>query len=473
MELTRTEFSRWPCRICERQSTGVHYGVVSCEGCKAFYKRSVEKSVNYKCDFGDKCDVAHNSRERCKACRFRKCQSVGMSFHAVKMGRISKAERDKFHVELAKSAKHSIPACVMDEQEEHPSGHQTNPNTARQFIPSLAVAETPLGRGKFGVIRSLSDVREQITEPEKSSEIKPDDQSDLCHRTIQAVRPYKTFSSLVPDDRSTIADVMDIMNKKNLSAPFRPVRMFLQKTAGAVLHAVEVVYGDEIKLWTEFMTEALSCGRIPVQPQTTKQRMLEIIQQTLKDSIVKTGNFISMLPGFSELDVTDQKIIIIEKYLIIWLVHHARYIRNGEMYYVVGPEKIHYCRYWLDRLFAEPEYFRTVFSFAAAVNDIGLTLTETYLLGAIAVFRPDTTNARNKEAMAFSHAFYVDVVFYLVGKRLSGGERTTAFSKLERLIDTFPVIHKLAVNYVNAWELTNYPIKTSTGISFRVLLNRE
>lgn len=61
------------------QTSGYHYGVTSCEGCKGFFRRSIQKQIEYRCLREGKCHVIRLNRNRCQYCRFMKCLSVGMS----------------------------------------------------------------------------------------------------------------------------------------------------------------------------------------------------------------------------------------------------------------------------------------------------------------------------------------------------------------------------------------------------------
>ncbi|KAF1576407.1 Retinoic acid receptor beta, partial [Eudyptes moseleyi] len=36
-----------PCFVCSDKSSGYHYGVSSCEGCKGFFRRSIQKNMVY------------------------------------------------------------------------------------------------------------------------------------------------------------------------------------------------------------------------------------------------------------------------------------------------------------------------------------------------------------------------------------------------------------------------------------------
>ncbi|XP_064646082.1 nuclear receptor subfamily 4 group A member 2-like isoform X3 [Lineus longissimus] len=66
------------CAVCGDNAACQHYGVRTCEGCKGFFKRTVQKNAKYVC-LGDKnCPVDKRRRNRCQFCRFQKCLAVGM-----------------------------------------------------------------------------------------------------------------------------------------------------------------------------------------------------------------------------------------------------------------------------------------------------------------------------------------------------------------------------------------------------------
>ncbi|XP_077994350.1 nuclear hormone receptor E75-like [Glandiceps talaboti] len=79
-----------PCKVCGDKSSGFHYGVMACEGCKGFFRRSIQKKIEYRCHFSGNCLIERMNRNRCQHCRFKKCVSVGMSKDSVRIGRYSK-----------------------------------------------------------------------------------------------------------------------------------------------------------------------------------------------------------------------------------------------------------------------------------------------------------------------------------------------------------------------------------------------
>ncbi|XP_071084218.1 orphan steroid hormone receptor 2-like isoform X2 [Haliotis cracherodii] len=67
-----------PCVVCGDRASGRHYGAISCEGCKGFFKRSIRKQLGYACRGARDCPVTKLHRNRCQYCRLQKCLAVGM-----------------------------------------------------------------------------------------------------------------------------------------------------------------------------------------------------------------------------------------------------------------------------------------------------------------------------------------------------------------------------------------------------------
>ncbi|XP_076454474.1 retinoic acid receptor alpha-like isoform X2 [Babylonia areolata] len=79
-----------PCVVCNDKSSGYHYGVSSCEGCKGFFRRSVQKNMQYTCHKDHACPINKVTRNRCQFCRLQKCLAMGMSKEAVRNDRNKK-----------------------------------------------------------------------------------------------------------------------------------------------------------------------------------------------------------------------------------------------------------------------------------------------------------------------------------------------------------------------------------------------
>lgn len=66
------------CGVCGDQAKGYHFNALTCEGCKGFFRRAIKRSSSLQCTYLNKCIITKNNRRSCQACRFRKCQAIGM-----------------------------------------------------------------------------------------------------------------------------------------------------------------------------------------------------------------------------------------------------------------------------------------------------------------------------------------------------------------------------------------------------------
>ncbi|XP_038143914.1 nuclear receptor subfamily 5, group A, member 5 [Cyprinodon tularosa] len=83
------------CPVCGDKVSGYHYGLLTCESCKGFFKRSVQNNKHYTCSEQQSCPMNLSQRKRCPFCRFQKCLAVGMRREAVRSDRM-RGGRNKF-----------------------------------------------------------------------------------------------------------------------------------------------------------------------------------------------------------------------------------------------------------------------------------------------------------------------------------------------------------------------------------------
>ena len=56
--------------------TGKHYGAISCDGCKGFFRRSVRKNPVYECRHQNSCTIDKDKRNQCRHCRWKYVERV-------------------------------------------------------------------------------------------------------------------------------------------------------------------------------------------------------------------------------------------------------------------------------------------------------------------------------------------------------------------------------------------------------------
>ncbi|KAK0424229.1 hypothetical protein QR680_008559 [Steinernema hermaphroditum] len=120
MDLGLDPLSEEKCLVCGDRATGTHYGVVSCNGCKGFFRRTILRNQKFTCRFQKQCVIDKNFRCACRYCRFQKCVSVGMRREAIQY------ERDSIGATSPKKRRDSSPIGTMPTQV-HAAGHGQNP----------------------------------------------------------------------------------------------------------------------------------------------------------------------------------------------------------------------------------------------------------------------------------------------------------------------------------------------------------
>ena len=67
------------CQVCGANANGYNFDAITCESCKAFFRRNAFRPRNeFRCINNENCVITINTRKKCKKCRIDKCFKVGM-----------------------------------------------------------------------------------------------------------------------------------------------------------------------------------------------------------------------------------------------------------------------------------------------------------------------------------------------------------------------------------------------------------
>ncbi|XP_071323745.1 estrogen receptor 2a isoform X2 [Trachinotus anak] len=132
------------CAVCHDYASGYHYGVWSCEGCKAFFKRSIQGNNDYICPATNQCTIDKNRRKSCQACRLRKCCQVGMTKCGMRKEQGNyKSPKTRRLTRLSSQSRANRPKALTGPAEGLLNEPQRPALTSEQLIERIMEAEPP------------------------------------------------------------------------------------------------------------------------------------------------------------------------------------------------------------------------------------------------------------------------------------------------------------------------------------------
>ncbi|XP_032307086.1 probable nuclear hormone receptor HR3 isoform X3 [Drosophila ananassae] len=353
-----------PCKVCGDKSSGVHYGVITCEGCKGFFRRSQSSVVNYQCPRNKQCVVDRVNRNRCQYCRLQKCLKLGMSRDAVKFGRMSKKQREKvedevrFHRAQMRAQSDAAPdSSVYDTQtpsssdqlhhNNYNSGGYSNNEVGYGSPYGYSASVTPQQTMQYDISADYVDSttyepRSTIIDPEFISHADGDINDVLIKTLAEAHNNTNTKLEAVHDMfRKQPQDVSRILYYKNL--------------------------GPE-ELW-------LDCA----------EKLTQMIQNIIE--------FAKLIPGFMRLSQDDQILLLKTGSFELAIVRMSRLLdlsQNAVLYGdVMLPQEAFYT--------SDSEEMRLVsriFQTAKSIAELKLTETELALYQSLVLLWPERNGVR-------------------------------------------------------------------------------
>ncbi|XP_025913087.1 retinoic acid receptor beta isoform X5 [Apteryx rowi] len=206
-----------PCFVCQDKSSGYHYGVSACEGCKGFFRRSIQKNMVYTCHREKNCVINKVTRNRCQYCRLQKCFEVGMSKESVRNDR-NKKKKEPSKQESTEN--YEMTAELDDLTEKIRKAHQ-------ETFPSLCQL------GKYTTNSSADHrVRLDLGLWDKFSELA----TKCIIKIVEFAKRLPGFTSL------TIADQITLLKAACLDILLLPLEM--DDTETGLLSAICLICGD-------------------------------------------------------------------------------------------------------------------------------------------------------------------------------------------------------------------------------------
>ncbi|XP_045467515.1 probable nuclear hormone receptor HR3 isoform X7 [Harmonia axyridis] len=360
----RAQIEIIPCKVCGDKSSGVHYGVITCEGCKGFFRRSQSSVVNYQCPRNKNCVVDRVNRNRCQYCRLQKCLRLGMSRDAVKFGRMSKKQREKvedevrFHRAQMRAQSDSAPDSSVFEQQ--------TPSSSDQLHHS------------FNGYSYSNDVGNYTSYYTGATQVQTTMGYDISADYVDSTTAYD------PSPRLDLIDTNSLMHALGNTDPAQMRELILSSIRDAFVRSCQFT---QDQLQEMFRKPIDHCRLLFYKNMSHEEIWLESAHK-LTSVVQQIIEFAKLLPGFMKLSQDDQIVLLKQGAFEVALCLLSRYIDLTNNSILIGDMMIPQDAFYSADT-SEFKLVTSVFELTKSITELKLTDEELGLFAASVLISPE------------------------------------------------------------------------------------
>ncbi|XP_070536082.1 nuclear receptor ROR-alpha A-like isoform X2 [Ptychodera flava] len=361
-----------PCKVCGDKSSGVHYGVISCEGCKGFFRRCINNKADFLCPRDKSCEVNRTNRNRCQYCRLQKCITLGMSKDAVKFGRMSKRQREKVFKELEKLDVKKI------KREPDPMPGPPKPTSPVMNKPPPIEGTMP-----HPPIRSLATTAAMYNYPTQAVQTSP-----TTHFPIGL--QHSQQSSVASHHTPSVA-------AGPLNIDPRQAELDQLTTAITISHHQTCIYSTA--QLASMRATAQDALKTKVEPVWSQDEVWLKMAEYLTSHMTRIIHFAKMIPGFLNFCQEDQIILIKSGGLEVILIRLGRLFDNN-----TGTFPMWDGNFTLEHLkslgvISHDSFFESMFDLSRNISGLNLSEEEIALFSAVVLITGDRNGLKDRRSV--------------------------------------------------------------------------
>lgn len=434
------------CKVCGDIASGFHYGVHACEGCKGFFRRSIQQNINYKmCVKNENCLIMRMNRNRCQHCRFKKCLSVGMSRDAVRFGRIPKREKQRLLDEMQSymNSLNESAAIEMESPSMRDTAHSPVDGNSKESIGAISRAyrdifttgntstngqeRAPKGANIITTPTNNNNNTSPFSQDASFSQVSSQPNSAQSYKSCP-VAPNENQPTFHNVDNNRYAFLVSTNQNHDQSNSTIPQR------GGSANHNVFCNSGNAAnqpscpwKLASGAKVLACPLNACPVSgADRTSQEIWESFSQCFTPAVKEVVEFAKGIPGFQELSQQDQVMLLKSGTFQVLMVRFCT-LFNAEQRTVTFLNGQTYPLSTL-RILGMGSLLDAMFEFSEKLASLGLEPDEMALFMAVVLVSADRSGISDMRAVEQLQEGLIRALRSLITRRRP--DDTTLFPKL-------------------------------------------
>lgn len=431
-----------PCKICSGSATGFHFGVITCEACKAFFRRALIHKQEYKCVKNDDCEIIDKKLGNCSACRLKKCFALGMSKGGVRRGRYSIAIRTKAIVEAKAMAGVDAKPMVSSNDSEYSLSLPLYPTPS----PSSS-SRSGSSSENFDGLLEISDLDDDLG------------LTVTVHPARQSKFVPNTELEFLIDALVSCQDAVYPVLKKMFDPQVEEFQFKVWEESVVKKEVFDDLFGQSGTISTEEFQQIFAETGIDLDDRL---QAFNEKGRSMEESIAQFVNYAKIIPGFKHLNPKDVSRLLKASHMEFWLL--GNYLMLNSKLGVSGMPFNYGNVSTRDQMikFFDAEYVDELLRFAENLRNLNLSLEEIALLRVIVLTYTDRCNLLEREKIDSLQNKYVECLQYYLEK--SSPEPGRRMSQLfDRLLAVRDLSHSnVHVNrkFLSEWSflMTEYPL---------------
>lgn len=409
-----------PCKVCGAESTGYHFGVITCEACKAFFRRAFIQKRTPKCKTKGKgrCVIVFGKTNNCSACRLKKCQELGMSRESIRRGRFSMPLRTqaileanqlegKWEIPSADDIGNTTPVSSLS------SGEYSNIGTPSSSTSSEALDDC----------LSLVPIADTRTPPSSSP------CNDMAVGLVKVGEMEYLIDAIVSCQEIMYPDM-----KRHFSQSLHKMHSNVFKEFSLKQEIFQDVFGPSKSLSTEEYQQVFAETGIDADDRL---QQFDMYGRSMESSIMQYSNFVKMVPGFSNMTASDVSFLMKAAHLEFWLFGSHMLFNKELGVAMCWDGSQNGTREHMTRFFSE-EWIDLNFEFADRLSKLKLTFEEIALIRAIALTSADRCAVAQKGNVQNLQERFLECLRYHLSKT-----STNTSKRLYKIFDSLVAVRSL------------------------------